>query len=169
MFVRQWAGGLDVPGEAEFGEQADGEVGGVEFVPPSAVGGASGFGVVVVVPAFAEGDECDPPVVSCVVFGVGEVSVSPGVGGGVDEPDGVEDEYGSDGDAPDDPGEAEAGGDGFADGEEDECEGEGDCPVVSVDACDGGVALEVACVGSWVGVCFEEGPSHVGPEKAVSW
>ncbi len=51
--------------------------------------GADGVGVVVVVPAFAAGEDGDPPVVAGVVLGL-EAALAPEVGGGVDEPGGVE-------------------------------------------------------------------------------
>ena len=51
--------------------------------------GADGVGVVVVVPAFATGEDGDPPVVAGVVAGF-EAALAPEVGGGVDEPRGVE-------------------------------------------------------------------------------
>ena len=48
--------------------------------------------VVVVVPAFAEGDHGDPPVVARIVPGV-EAALAPQVRGGVDQPRGVPAEY----------------------------------------------------------------------------
>src|SRR5258708_18560493 len=52
------------------------------------------MGVVVVVPALAAGEDGDPPVVAGVVLGL-EAALAPEVGGGVDQPGGVE----TDGDA----------------------------------------------------------------------
>ena len=56
--------------------------------------GADGVGVVVVVPAFAAGEDGDPPVVAGVVLSL-EAALAPEVSGGVDQPCGVE----ADGDA----------------------------------------------------------------------
>ncbi len=80
--------------EAEFLHQPDAVVVDVELVPGEAVAGADGVGVVVVVPAFAAGEDGDPPVVAGVVLGL-EAALAPEVRGGVDEPGCVE----ADGDA----------------------------------------------------------------------
>ena len=82
-------GDLDLFGEADFAEEPDAVVVDVELVPGEAVAGADGVGVVVVVPAFAAGEEGDPPAVAGVVFGL-EAALAPEVRGGVDEPCGVE-------------------------------------------------------------------------------
>lgn len=87
-------GDLDFFGEADFFEEPDAVVVDVELVPGEAVTGADGVGVVVVVPAFAAGEDGDPPVVAGVVLGL-EAALAPEVGCGVDEPGGVE----ADGDA----------------------------------------------------------------------
>ena len=75
-------------------EEPDAVVVDVELVPGEAVARADRVGVVVVVPAFAAGEESDPPVVAGVVLGF-EAALAPEVGGGVDEPGGVQ----ADGDA----------------------------------------------------------------------
>jgi hypothetical protein len=75
--------------EADFAEEPDAVVVDVELVPGETVARADGVGVVVVVPAFAAGEESDPPVVAGVVLGF-EAALAPEVGGGVDEPGGVE-------------------------------------------------------------------------------
>jgi hypothetical protein len=80
---------LDLLGETDFGEEPDAVVVDVELVPFEAVAGADGVGVVVVVPAFAAGEDGDPPVVAGVVLGL-EAALAPEVRGGVDEPGGVE-------------------------------------------------------------------------------
>lgn len=87
-------GDLDLFGEADFAEEPDAVVIDVELVPGEAVARADGVGVVVVVPAFAAGEDSDPPVVAGVVLGL-EAACAPEVGRGVDEPGGVE----ADGDA----------------------------------------------------------------------
>ena len=76
-------------GEAELGEEPDAVVVEVELVPGEAVAGADGVGVVVVVPAFAAGEQGDPPGVARVVLGV-EAARAEHVGGGVDQPGGVQ-------------------------------------------------------------------------------
>ena len=87
--VRVELGDLDFFGEADLGEQPDAVVVDVELVPGEAVTGADRVGVVVVVPAFAAGEESDPPVVAGVVAGL-EAALAPEVGGGVDQPGGVQ-------------------------------------------------------------------------------
>src|SRR6266851_1259056 len=87
-------GDLDLFGEADLAEEPDAVVVDVELVPCQAVAGADGMGVVVVVPALAAGEDGDPPVVAGVVLGL-EAALAPEVGGGVDEPGGME----ADGDA----------------------------------------------------------------------
>jgi hypothetical protein len=81
-------GDLDALGETDFGEEPDAVVVDVELVPGEAVTGADGMRVVVVVPAFATGEESDPPVVAGVIAGF-EAPLAPEVRGGVDEPGGV--------------------------------------------------------------------------------
>src|SRR5271170_6051290 len=60
-------GDLDLFGEADFGEPPDAVVVDVELVPGEPVARADRVGVVVVVPAFAAGEDGDPPVVARVV------------------------------------------------------------------------------------------------------
>ena len=50
--------------ESDFAEEPDAVVVDVELVPFEAVAGADGMGVVVVVPAFAEGEQGDPEAVA---------------------------------------------------------------------------------------------------------
>src|ERR1700722_19028702 len=64
-----FGGGDDFVGQADEGEGFDGEVGHVEFPPAHAVGGGALVGVVVIMPAFAHGQDGDPPVIAGVVFG----------------------------------------------------------------------------------------------------
>jgi hypothetical protein len=82
-------GDLDFFGEADFAEEPDAVVVDVELVPLEAVARADRVGVMVVVPAFAAGEESDPPVIAGVVFGF-EAALAPEVSGGVDQPSGVE-------------------------------------------------------------------------------
>ena len=71
--------------ESEFLEQPDRQPTDIELPPFVAVGGCSLVGMMVVVPAFAVGDQTDQPVVAAVVLGL-VVSVSPDMGHGVDAP-----------------------------------------------------------------------------------
>src|SRR5271170_7518178 len=87
-------GGLDLFGEADLAEHPDAVVVDIKLVPGEAVARADRVGMVVVVPAFAAGEESDPPVIAGVVLGL-EAALAPEVRRGVDEPGGVE----ADGDA----------------------------------------------------------------------
>src|SRR5690242_4892635 len=62
-------GDLDLFGEADLGEEPDAVVVDVELVPGEAVTRADRVGVVVIVPAFAAGEQGDPPGVAGVVLG----------------------------------------------------------------------------------------------------
>ncbi len=57
--------------------------------------------VVIVVPAFAEGDGGDPPIVARIVTGV-EAAAAPHVRGGINEPGGMQTEHDADEGAPED-------------------------------------------------------------------
>jgi hypothetical protein len=166
---------LDFFGQAEFAEEPDAVVVDVELVPGEAVARADGMGVVVVVPAFAAGEESDPPVVAGVVLGL-EAALAPEVGCGVDEPCGVE----ADGDAQEGSPEhhAECTDDrvrGAESGSDDELEDAGDGerqPVIlaepDVDAVlgeVGGVAAEER--GLRVQGAAGEDPAGVSPPGAV--
>ena len=76
-------GDLDFFGEADFAEEPDAVVVDVELVPGEAVTRADGVGVVVVVPAFAAGEQSHPPVLARTVFG-GEAAAAPHMSCGVD-------------------------------------------------------------------------------------
>ena len=156
-------GGADMAGEAEFSEEPDGVVVGVEFVPGEAVAGGGGIGVVVVVPAFSAGEQGDPPEVARVVAG-GEAARSPHVGGGVDQPNGVQAEGDAEEDSPEKPGQAANGKE--YDGEQGERE-----PVVAVDPEHDGVVEDLGGVlADELGLAGEAGslqdPSDVGPPCA---
>jgi len=90
---------FDVPGKAAQAQGGDSVPVGVELVPGQAVAGGLWVGVVVVVPTLTEGEEGYPEAVTGGVGG-GEASGAPHVGGGVDEPGGVEAEDGAEEDAP---------------------------------------------------------------------
>ncbi len=62
-------GQLYFPGKADFGEQPDAIVVGVDFIPGKTVARGDWVGVVIVVPAFTTADQRDPPVVARVVAG----------------------------------------------------------------------------------------------------
>src|SRR5215469_6794286 len=84
-------GDLNFLSEADLGEQPDSVVVDVDLVPGEAVTRADRMGVVVVVPAFAAGEDGDPPVVPGVIAGL-KAALAPEVRGGVDEPRGVKTE-----------------------------------------------------------------------------
>ena len=111
---------LDFFCEADFFEQPDAVVVDVELVPGEAVTSADGVGVVVVVPAFAAGEDGDPPVVAGVVLGL-EAALAPEMSCGVDEPCGMEAKSYAEERSPeehaDGADEAMAGIEGSADGE----------------------------------------------------
>ena len=67
---RQQARPLDIPREAADLERPDANPVEIEFVPRETVTRARRMGVMVVVPAFAEGDECNPPVVGRMITGL---------------------------------------------------------------------------------------------------
>jgi hypothetical protein len=81
-------GDLDLFSEAELAEHPDAVVVDVELVPGEAVASTDWMGVVVIVPAFAAGEDGDPPVVAGVVLGF-EAALAPEVSCGVDQPGGV--------------------------------------------------------------------------------
>jgi hypothetical protein len=60
----------DVPCKACPFEHADQEPGDVELPPPPAVASRTGIGVMIVVPAFARGEDPDEDVVLAVVVGL---------------------------------------------------------------------------------------------------
>ena len=91
---------LQVPDQAEFGHEFEAVVGEVDLPPVEALAGAAHVAVVVVVPAFAEGDEGKPEIVATLVGGF-EALFAPDVGEAVDEKSAVEEEDGADEKAPD--------------------------------------------------------------------
>src|SRR6266850_4293390 len=139
-----FAGEADVPDEAAFFQGTDCEPGEVELPPFEAVAGGGGEGVVVVVPAFAEGEDAEDRVVAAFIGGsVG--AGSPDVADGVDAPGDVVEQGGADEAAPEDAGEeagprvAECGGDQAGDNPaEQEPE-----PEKSVNECEHGVADQI--------------------------
>ena len=160
-----------------FSEDPDAVVVEVELVPGEAVAGADGVGVVVVVPSLAAGEEGDPPGVARVVLGV-EAAGAEEVGGGVDQPGGVQ----AEGDAQE--GSPEEHGDGAVDGvaggregcAEDDLRdaGEGERePVVAGEPDVAAVAGEVGGVAAEQGGLGVEGaagddPTGVRPPGAVA-
>jgi len=69
---------LDFFSEADFAKNPDAVVVDVELIPGEAVTSADRVGVVVVVPAFAAGEQSDPPVVARVILGL-ETALAPQV------------------------------------------------------------------------------------------
>ena len=82
-FPRLWS--YHIVDQAEFLEDPDRQPTDIEFPPLMSVRGGSLVGMMVVVPAFAVGDQTDQPVVATVVLGL-VVPVAPDVGHGVDTP-----------------------------------------------------------------------------------
>ncbi len=62
-------GDVDGFGDAQEFQDFERDPGNVELVPGQAVAGGGGVGMVIIMPAFAEGEEGDPPVVSGIVAG----------------------------------------------------------------------------------------------------
>src|SRR5579864_7378504 len=75
--------------QAEELQHLDGHPGNIEFVPSQPVPRRRGMGVMVVVPAFAERQQSDPPKVPGIVTGL-EPAAAPHVGGGVHCPGGMQ-------------------------------------------------------------------------------
>jgi hypothetical protein len=156
---------FDVPGEAEEAEDGDAVPVGIELIPGEAVTGGLGVGVVVVVPAFAEGEEGDPEAVAGGVGGV-EATRAPHVGGGVDEPGGVEAEDGAEEDSPEEIRPS-------AECEKSEAEDGDGQPVPLADPDVELVFAEIGDVGEKIGGVVVHGgageePAHVGPEAAFA-
>ena len=82
-------GDLDFFRKTDLGEQPNAVVVDIELVPGEAMTSTDRMGMVVVVPAFASGEKCDPPVVARVVAGL-KAALAPEVRGGVDQPCGVQ-------------------------------------------------------------------------------
>src|ERR1700674_4645301 len=79
------AGHLNGSGDAQEFEDSDLNPGRVELVPSQAVAGRSGMRVVVVVPAFAERDQRNPPAIAGIIAGF-KAAVAPQVRGRIDQP-----------------------------------------------------------------------------------
>ncbi len=92
--------GAEVPDEAGPGEGFQGVIGDVDFPPVEALRGGHHVVVMIVVPAFAQGDEGQQEAVAAVVIGL-EASFSEEMGQGVDGGGGVEQRGGADEESPD--------------------------------------------------------------------
>ena len=88
-------GEADVPDQVAFFQDFDGVPGEVDLPPLQAVAGAGWEGVVVVVPALAEGEEAEDGVVAGMIGG-GVGPGAPDVADGVDGPGDVVEEGGAD-------------------------------------------------------------------------
>jgi hypothetical protein len=171
-------GDLDLFCEADFAEEPDAVVVDVELVPFEAVAGADGMGVVVVVPAFAAGEESDPPVIAGVVLGL-EAALAPEVGGGVDEPGGVETEGNAEEGSPQDHTDCAddsvtCGRNGSTEGELEETTDDQRDPMIFAEPDVDGVLGEVGGVAAEEGGFRVEGaagedPAGVGPPGTVVW
>ena len=171
-------GDLDFFREADFAEEPDAVVVDVELVPLEAVARADRMGVVVVVPAFAAGEQSDPPVVAGVVLGF-EAALAPEVSGGVDEPGGVEAESDAEEGSPEKHSEGSddvvaGSGDGCAECDlKEAADDEGNVVIFAEPDVDGvlgevgGVAAEEGGFG--VEGATGEDPAGVGPPRSVVW
>jgi hypothetical protein len=90
---------VDLLGEAKLLEDPDAVPIDIRLVPFQAVASGSRMGVMIIVPALAEGEESDKEIVGGMIAG-GEAARTPDVRGGIDEPGGVEAENGAEKDAP---------------------------------------------------------------------
>jgi hypothetical protein len=79
----------DVPDQAGLFQERENPVGDVQFPPPVAVVGDSWEGVMVVVPAFAPGEQADPPQVAAVI-GCFVGAIAPDVRRRIDGPGNVQ-------------------------------------------------------------------------------
>src|SRR4029078_1254659 len=79
------AGRNDIAGEAKPSQEANGQPGVVDLPPAMAMPRRTWIGVVVIVPAFAVGDQPDKKVVAAVLVGF-VVPISPHMGHRVDRP-----------------------------------------------------------------------------------
>src|SRR5580698_8732109 len=166
------AGDLDFAGEAELGEHPDEVEVGINLVPCQAVLGRNGMGVVVVVPAFAAGENGDPEAVAGIIAGF-KTAAAPKVGGRVDQPGGMQAEGNAKEDAPKDHLDAahDAVVDPGAEAHEDDSTGDEGKPVVlahpdmeAVAGEIGNVAGQSRCLG--VHGLAEDHPANVSPPGA---
>ena len=86
-------------GDAQEFQDPDLDPGKIELIPRQTMPRRSRMGVVIVVPAFAEGDQRDPPVIAGIVARV-EAARAPHVRDGVDQPGGVQADDDAQADAP---------------------------------------------------------------------
>lgn len=165
--------GAEVPDEAEPRKSLEAHVGGVELPPAEALAGGVGVAVMIIMPAFSEGDDGEERGVAAVVFRV-VAPFSPDVSEGVDEKGAVKKDRGGDEKGPDEElshGDAEGGREGFeggSDGEHDEAVDERDDLVEAVEEDELGEFFEVGDVLVGGGEILHRGePSDVGPGEAV--
>src|SRR5271156_377525 len=85
---------VDLPREADLLKQPDAVPVRIDFIPLQAVARGNRMRVVIVVPAFAPGQQGDPPAVGGKVAR-GKAARAPGVGCGVDQPGGMQSDHGA--------------------------------------------------------------------------
>ena len=130
--------GAEIPDEAEFFQNTKDVVGGVDLVGEEALACGVRKAVVIIVPAFAEGDQGEKEVIARVVTGV-EAAFSPDMCEGIDEQGAMEQDGSGDKERPDEElphRGAERWCKGFqrrADGEHDDTEGDRDDLIVAVE------------------------------------
>ena len=97
---------LHIRGEADHLQHPDLIVRDVELPPPVLIRSAHGIMMMVVVPSFAHGEQCDEPVVAAVIIGL-VVRISEQMRERVDRPGDVPDSDGPDENPPDEKARAE--------------------------------------------------------------
>src|SRR5688572_20725329 len=88
---RNWRGrshGKYIPNQANAFEDFNDGIRHIEFPPAVAAAGRARIGMVVVVPAFAKGNEGDPPDIAAVILGF-EVAVAPNMSDRIHKPGAV--------------------------------------------------------------------------------
>src|SRR4051794_39325105 len=94
-----YAGSLHSLCDSKEGEDSDQQPGRVEFVPGQTVTGGAGMRMVIVVPAFSEGQKSNPPIVARIVSRC-EAPGAPHVGGRIHKPSGMQPDDSSQATAP---------------------------------------------------------------------
>ncbi len=91
-----YANGL---GDAEELQNGDLDPGDIQLIPGQAVAGRRGMRMVIVVPAFAKGEQRHPPAIAGIVA-CGEAAPAPEVSSGVDQPGGMQADHHAHADSP---------------------------------------------------------------------
>ncbi len=159
-------GTLHAVGQTDQGHEADGPVGRVDLPPPQAVAGRRLGGMVIVVPALAEGEQRHPPQVRRGVAGR-KAAVAPDVGSRVYQPGRVQHQARSHEAAPDEPRQAARG---VERGEHQQGEDEVETVERAVDRVAGEVGCPLREIFRIVSArdIGRHPPEHVGPGEAAA-